>query len=274
MKANLTQVMPEPSPRHQVVGLTITACGYDQFIGQVIDAARHRESGYACFANAHMIVEAARNPTFGQAVNRSTWTLADGVPLTWALRWLYGIRQERITGLDVLPTLFREADRHQLAVYIYGSTSEVLAMCNRYCLHHHPTLRIVGMYSPPFRPLSPAEEAQVTTQISLSGAQLVFVALGCPRQEAWMASLSGRIPAVLLGIGGALPVTVGLHKRAPRWMQQSALEWVYRFMQEPRRLFARYALTNTLFLYYLAQQWYRQQRPLPADPAELTDSYL
>ncbi len=201
-----------------------------------------------------MVVEAAHDPVFAQAVNKATWATADGVPLTWALRALYGIRQERITGLDVLPDLLVEAAKNQLPVYFYGSTPEVLSRCALFCQQNHPTLPIAGMHSPPFRPLSAAEEQADIEAINASGAAMVFVSLGCPKQEKWMAAVSDRIPAVLLGIGGALPVSVGEQLRAPRWMQQGGLEWFFRLIQEPRRLLRRYIVTNTLFVGYLLRQ--------------------
>ena len=265
----MPDLLPVPSVRKNIVCLNLTLSFYDQFIQDVLRAARGRQAGYACFANAHMVVEGVRNPAFARMVNAATWTTADGVPLAWAIRLLYGLRQERITGLDVLPTLLAEAARQRVPVYFYGSTPEVLDQCTRFCARHHPDLPIAGMDAPPFRPLTPDEENAAIDRIRQSGAELVFVALGCPKQEIWMAALTSRIPAVLLGVGGALPVTVGVQKRAPRWMQRSGLEWLYRFLQEPRRLFFRYFTTNALFMYYLAKQWIRQHSHPPVEPESL-----
>lgn len=251
---------PPHSVRKNVVGLEVILSSYQQFIQDVLEAACQHRSGYACFANAHMVVEAVRDPAFADMVNRATWTTADGVPLVWAIRLLYRLRQDRITGLDVLPSLLQEAPRHGVSVYVYGSTPEVLERCARFCTQNHPELSIAGIYSPPFRPLTVEEEDAIVERIRASGAGLVFVALGCPKQEKWMASLSHRIPAVLLGVGGALPVTIGVQKRAPRWMQLAGLEWLYRFLQEPRRLLSRYVTTNSLFVFYLTRQWIRQLR--------------
>ncbi len=240
--------------RKRVVSLALTGRPYANFIDEVMEMGRQRTPAYVCFANAHMVVEAAQNPAFGDAVNAANWVAADGVPLTWALRFLYGQRQERITGLDVMPTLLSEAARAGLSVYVYGSTPLVLQHFREFCATHHPLLQIAGTHSPPFRALTPEEEAEDIDAINASGAQLVFVALGCPKQEKWMAAMSSRVPAVLLGIGGALPVSIGLQTRAPKWMQRNGLEWLHRFLIEPRRLFARYFVTNSLFLYYVARQ--------------------
>ncbi len=240
--------------RKRVVSLGLTGSSYTRFIDEVMDRGRQHKPAYACFANAHMVVEAARSPAFADAVNAATWVTADGVPLTWALRFVHGQQQERVTGLDVMPTLLREAARTGLSVYVYGSTPAVLLRFQEFCARQHPSLRIAGTHSPPFRAFTPDEEIRAAEAITASGAHLVFVALGCPKQEKWMAAMSNRIPAVLLGVGGALPVTVGLQARAPRWMQRSGLEWLHRFLVEPRRLFARYFVTNSLFLYYVVRQ--------------------
>jgi N-acetylglucosaminyldiphosphoundecaprenol N-acetyl-beta-D-mannosaminyltransferase len=122
-----------------------------------------------------------------------------------------------------------------------------------FCENHYPVLKLVGLYSPPFRALTKEEE--VILNINASGAGFVFVALGCPKQEKWMAAMKGRINACMVGIGGALPVMIGMQKRAPVWMQKASLEWLYRLIQEPQRLFKRYAVTNTMFIVLLFTQW-------------------
>jgi N-acetylglucosaminyldiphosphoundecaprenol N-acetyl-beta-D-mannosaminyltransferase len=119
---------------------------------------------------------------------------------------------------------------------------------------HYPNLHIRGLYSPPFRALTPEEEERTIERINSSGAKLLFVVLGCPKQEQWMASMAGRINAVMIGIGGALPVLIGMQKRAPKWMQRAGLEWLFRLLQEPRRLFKRYFVTNSVFLYLLSRE--------------------
>jgi N-acetylglucosaminyldiphosphoundecaprenol N-acetyl-beta-D-mannosaminyltransferase len=256
----------KPMPlRRRVIRLNLTIQSYAEFIRDVLEAAHRRQSAYVCCANVHMVVEAVRDPAFAQAVNKATWVTGDGVPLLWALRAFYGIRQERITGLDVMPTLLAEAARTNLRVLFYGSTPQVLERCAAFCSKHYPALQITGLISPPFRTLTPAEEQSMIEAITLSGAGLVFVALGCPKQEKWMAALSDRIPAVLLGIGGALPVTVGEQKRAPRWMQRAGLEWFFRLLQEPRRLFGRYATTNLLFVYYFLRHLMDPPKRHPTD---------
>ena len=125
----------------------------------------------------------------------------------------------------------------------------MLEKTESYIRKTYPNIQIAGLYSPPFRPLSEGEMEEIAEHISNSGAHLVFVVLGCPKQEKWMSEMKGRIPAVMIGVGGALPVLIGDLKRAPLWMQRHSLEWLYRLMQEPKRLFKRYLVTNTIYLY-------------------------
>lgn len=252
------QLLPaEPGstyPRASVISLALSLGSYQSIQESIITAARQGQSGTICFANVHMCVEAHHNPDIARAVNKANWVVADGVPLLWAMRLLYGVKQERITGLDMLPSLLERAAKEKLPVFFYGSTDDVLAQTVRVCRQNYPSLKIAGTLSPPFRALTADEEIQISRQITASGAKLVFVALGCPKQEVWLDRMRSQIPSVLLAIGGALPVLAGEVSRSPNWMQRWGLEWFYRFLQEPRRLFKRYAVTNSLFLYYLAKQ--------------------
>ena len=240
--------------RSTIVSLNINAGTYYQIQQEVIQAAQERRNSTICFANVHMVVEATRNEFFAKCVNNATWVVADGVPLVWAIRTIYKRYQERITGLDFLPDLLKRASEEQVSVYFYGGEAEVLHSTITFCQQQYPTLAIAGTYSPPFRALTIEEEAAAVKRIVDSGAQLVFVALGCPRQEVWIHRMRDRIPAVLLGIGGALPVLAGKFSRAPYWMQKTGLEWLFRLIQEPARLFNRYFTTNTLFIIYLLRR--------------------
>lgn len=246
-----TEIIPS---RSRVVSLHINAGSYHQIQEEVIAAAHAKQSSSICFANVHMVVEATGNKYLADCVNNATWVVADGVPLVWAIRAIYKRNQERITGLDFLPDLLNRACEENLSVYFYGSTTDVLQATLHTCQQNLPSLKVAGTYSPPFRALTPEEEDEAVRRIIDSGAHLVFVALGCPRQEVWIARVRHRIPAVLLGIGGALPVLAGQFPRAPQWMQRSGLEWFFRLSQEPTRLMRRYFTTNTLFIFYILRK--------------------
>jgi len=156
--------------------------------------------------------------------------------------------------MDVLPDMLQQAEEKKLSVLFYGSSEKTLALTKEYLHKNHPALIIAGFISPPYRQLTVEEDEAYMQQINASGANLVFVCLGCPKQEKWMAAMYGKIDAVMLGIGGALAVMIGTKKRAPKWVQNSGMEWLYRLMQEPWRLFRRYASTNPIFLYLLCKE--------------------
>ena len=236
------------------MGFPLSLGGYGDFVEAICAQASQRTSAYVCVANVHMFVEASMDRGFSKVMEQASIVTPDGKPLTWALYATRGIRQERAAGMDLLPALLDAAAQRGLRVYFYGSTPQVLARTRDFIARHHPATALAGMYSPPFRPLTAAEEAEVVQNINKSGAHLVFVVLGCPKQERWMAAMKGRVQATMIGIGGALPVLIGDQRRAPQWMQRAGLEWLYRLAQDPRRLFKRYFVTNTLFMYWMIRE--------------------
>jgi N-acetylglucosaminyldiphosphoundecaprenol N-acetyl-beta-D-mannosaminyltransferase len=237
--------------KKQLISISISTGSYLSFVDRLIQMSETSGSTYTCVANVHMLVEAHKDPAFASVVNNADLITPDGLPLTWGLKLLYGLKQDRVAGMDLLPDLLKRSEQKSIPVYFYGGTEEMLSKTKEYSEKHYPSLKIAGMYSPPFRALSVEEEQSIIKKINVSGAKFVFVALGCPKQEKWMASMKGLVNACMIGIGGALPVLVGMQKRAPLWMQKYGLEWLYRLLQEPKRLFKRYAVTNTLFLWLL-----------------------
>lgn len=214
---------------------------------------RQRKGGYVCFANVHTLVTSQMHPRLREITNQAALVLADGKPLSVIARWRGVRKMGRVTGPDFFPLLLGSAPglRH----YFYGSTSEVLEdLCA--CLRaKFPEAHIAGAYSPPFRPLEPAERMDVIERINAAKPDVIWVGLGAPKQEYWMADHWQSLrPAVLLGVGGAFKMHAGHQLRAPAWVGALGVEWMYRLFQEPRRLWKRYLVTNTLFLYYLARE--------------------
>lgn len=242
-------------PRKKLLALQIVSGDYQEFVDHLIHLAKSKISSYTCVANVHMLVEAHKDKDFAEVVNGADIVTPDGMPLAKGLKFIYGEKQDRVAGMDLLPDLLRESEKESLPVYFYGGTQEMLDTTEKFCKENYPELKIAGLHSPPFRALSKAEEEVIVQEINNSGARFVFVALGCPKQEKWMAAMKGRINACMIGIGGALPVMVGMQKRAPFWMQKFSLEWLYRLAQEPRRLFKRYFQTNTLFIYLFSKEY-------------------
>ena len=238
-----------------LLSLSITTGSYQNITENILALAKARVSSYTCVANVHMLVEAHKDKEFADIVNGADVVTPDGKPITWGLRLMHHQEQERVAGMDLLPDLLAGAIHMQIPVYFLGGTLDVLEKTKQHAKEKCPDLQIAGMFSPPFRTLTATEEEEIVQNINNSGAGLVLVAMGCPKQEKWMASMKGRVQASMVGIGGALPVMIGAQKRAPRWMQNAGLEWMYRLRQEPRRLFKRYAITNTTFIWLLARQY-------------------
>ena len=223
------------------------------FVETILGLGAARVSAYVCFANVHMLMEAERDPDFGRILNAADVAAPDGSPVAAAVRWFRGPAQKRMAGMDLLPELLRVAAERGQSVYFYGTTVGVLQGMVDRARRELPTLKIAGVCAPPFRPLTEAEDAADVATINQADPDLLFVALGCPRQERWMAERKGRIRACMLGVGQAFPVYAGQEPRLPLWARQLWLEWAYRLWQEPRRLGRRYLVTNTRFVYLMAR---------------------
>ena len=237
-----------------LISINVSSGTRTEFIDEITSIAINKKSQYVCVANVHMLIEAYNDSSFANVVNNANIITPDGVPLTWALKMFYNVKQDRVAGMDLLPELLRKAQLLNLPVFFYGGTEEMLDRTKTYLNEHYSGIKIAGTLSPPFRKATVEEDNRAVEIINNSGAAFVFVVLGCPKQERWMASMKERINAVMIGVGGALPVLISMQKRAPFWMQYSGLEWVYRLVQEPRRLFKRYAVTNSKFLFLLIKE--------------------
>jgi N-acetylglucosaminyldiphosphoundecaprenol N-acetyl-beta-D-mannosaminyltransferase len=232
----------------RVLGSFIDALECDQAMDQLVAWARCKESRYVAVCNVHVVVTASRDAAYGRIIDGADMATPDGAPVAWMLR-RFGFRdQPRITGPDLMLALYDRCSKEQLPVYFYGSTDATLAtLCDR-LVSTFPSLAVAGTEAPPFRPLSDQEDEEVVKRINDSGAAVVFVGLGCPKQERWMAAHRGRIHAVMIGVGAAFDFHAGTLRRAPTWMQKSGLEWLFRLASEPRRLWKRYLVTNTFFI--------------------------
>jgi N-acetylglucosaminyldiphosphoundecaprenol N-acetyl-beta-D-mannosaminyltransferase len=201
-----------------------------------------------------MVIEAYKDKEFASKVNNAALVLADGKPVAEACKILYRQNQERIAGMDFIPRLLQSIEGKNISVFLYGSDTTTLNAVQTIIKAKYPGVQIVGAISPPFRTLSLQEQTIYIETINQSKPHVVFVCLGCPKQEKWMHEHHKKIKAVLLGVGGAVGVMAGIQKRAPAWMQKYSLEWLYRLKQEPKRLFQRYFTTNSLFIYLLLKK--------------------
>lgn len=244
--------------------MRVDGTSYEHAAGRVMHWAREGRSAYVCLANVHMTMEAVDSANFRRLVNGANLVCPDGKPLVWALKVL-GVRNAtHVRGADLVPHVVARAAEEGVPIGLYGGTPESLDALVRTLEKRFPGVRIACRISPPFRPLSAEEDEAFAREISASGARVLFVGLGCPKQEKWMAGHRGRIPAVMIGVGAAFDFHAGRVRQAPRWMQTTGLEWVHRFFREPRRLWKRYLKHNPRFVAMFAAQFAAQALGLRA----------
>lgn len=237
-----------------VLRATIDAVSWDAALKRITGWAANRESRYVCICNAHSVVTTSQDASFGQAVAQADMATPDGAPVAWMIRKLGFKDQQRINGPDLMWKYCVQTEQRNESIYLYGGTPETLVILQQRLALAFPGLSVAGAYSPPFRALTAEEDAAAVDSINASGAGTVWVSLGCPKQELWMASHRGRINAVMIGVGAAFDYHAGTIQRAPLWMQHAGLEWLHRLASEPRRLWKRYLVTNTLFVLGAARQ--------------------
>ncbi len=242
-----------PFAKKRVLTVDISLGTFDEHVQAVSRLAAANTSSYVCCVNAHMTME-ARDPVFASVVNGADMATADGMPVVKSLSYLHGIKQERVAGNDLLPALLVEAEQKGLSIFLYGGAESTLQLMLDRIAKEHPNLRVAGTWSPPFGPLESMDFDSEAARIDQSGAHIVMVSLGCPKQERWMAAMKGKVNVVMLGLGGAFLLYAGLDERAPQWMRNASLEWLYRLALEPGRLWKRYLVTNSQFLFHFAKE--------------------
>jgi len=246
----------------KILGVPVQPTSYQAAIAQIMAWAEKNESRYVCAANVHMVMEAHDSPSFMDVVNHADLVTPDGMPLVWAMRRLGFPKQERVYGPDLAIQLIEAAAQNSVPIGFYGSTPNVLeSLVNKFRKEYH-SINIAYSFSPPFRPISSEEDAQIIHEIHASGARVLLVGLGCPKQEEWMAQHKDKIKAVMIGVGAAFDFHAGMKSQAPAWMQKRGLEWLYRLIHEPRRLWKRYLYHNPRFIVLvLSQIFLKGERP-------------
>jgi N-acetylglucosaminyldiphosphoundecaprenol N-acetyl-beta-D-mannosaminyltransferase len=235
-------------PAKYILATQVHATSYEDAGNRMVNWAKQKTSCYVVAANVHVVMTAYGQPHYQQIINRAALVTPDGMPLVWALRLLGVAEQQRVYGPDLMLVLCEKAATENLSVYLYGGTEAVLAKLQTNLQQRFPKLAIAGIHSPPFRPLTPDEETADINCIHASGAAIVLVGLGCPKQEEWMARQQGLLQAVMVGVGAAFSFHSGEVSQSPRWMMNLGLEWLYRFAMEPRRLWRRYLVNNPAFI--------------------------
>jgi exopolysaccharide biosynthesis WecB/TagA/CpsF family protein len=241
------------------VGVSVTT--YDEAVAVIRRAAAAGLPGVVACQAVHAVVTASSDPALRDKVNSFDLVTPDGQPVRWAVNLLYraGLR-DRVYGPELMLRLCREAAAQGVPIYLYGGNPVVLEQLQANLRKQFPELLIAGAESPPFRVLTREEDESVVERINASGAQLVFIGLGCPKQDHFAHEHRDRIRAVQLCVGAAFDFLAGTKKTAPAWMQRHGLEWLYRLCQEPRRLWKRYLVTNSIFVAKLALALCRRHR--------------
>lgn len=231
----------------------VNVTSYESVVSLVLLWSKQARGRMICFANVHMITEARRRPDLWQALQSADLINPDGVPLVWSLRAM-GAQASRVYGPDCMLKVLQACSEQDVPVGLYGGSPAALERLNDVIRSKWPNLRIAYSFSPPFRNYSDGEEAEEIKKMVSSGVRVLFVGLGCPKQEIWIARNQSRIPVVMLAVGAAFDFIAGTKAQAPRWMMRLGLEWLFRCLAEPKRLSGRYLQSNPRFLFLMLGQ--------------------
>lgn len=244
-----------PSDRLEVLGLGISPLNLSRAIWQIESWITEARREYVCLCTVHGVMESQKSQRVRDAFNRAGMVTPDGMPLAWLLRRSGHADSGRVYGPDLmLATIERGIDkgwRH----YLYGGREEVVDSLVHNLTTRYPEMKLVGRSSPPIGPVEQLASDQAAREMNLTQADIVWVGLGSPKQDLWMAAMRRRLNAsVLIGVGAAFDIHAGSLRQAPRWMREAGLEWTFRLTQEPRRLWRRYLINNTWFIYEVTRQ--------------------
>ncbi len=238
-------------PYTEILKTKINITTMDEAVSWLEEHLAELSGRYICISNVHTTVTAYRDETYRAVQNGSALSLPDGKPLSIVQRHRGYQNAERVPGPDLMPEIFALSEKKGYRHYFYGSKQSTLDALKEKLLEKYPKLNIVGMYSPPFRPLTEEEDNEAVERINAAKPHFIWVGLGAPKQEFWMAEHENRVHGVMLGVGAGFDFHAGTIKRAPKWMQELCMEWLYRITQDPKRLLWRYLDTNFSFLWYL-----------------------
>lgn len=232
----------------RILGVKVDGLHYDQVVQDVFQEKESRAGNYIAVANVHVIMEAYRDPSFQNIVNNAFLVTPDGMPLVWGLQ-LLGVKDvKRVYGPELMLRICEEAENLHLPVGFYGGSSNTLAKLRGELILKYHSLKINYSYSPPFTILNQLEDEKIVEEINAAQLKILFVGLGCPKQEKWMYEHREKVNCIMIGVGAAFDFIAKTKPQAPIWMQQNGLEWLFRLITEPRRLWSRYLLNNPRFI--------------------------
>lgn len=241
--------------RHNILGMELSTITPEKAIETISRWALQRNRQYVCVSNVHQCMETFDDPSFRAQVNAAGLILSDSQILAWFQRLLgHSDNAQVIRGVELMDKLCETAHEHGFGISLYGGTDDSLSLLVSNLKMKYPNLRICCAISPPFRPLTIEESADYIDQINSSGTNLLFVGIGCPKQEKWMANNISRLNCTAIGVGAAFDFLAGVTKQSPAWVHPLGLEWLWRLNQEPKRLWRRYAKHNPRFLWHVFWQ--------------------
>lgn len=238
----------------QILKMHVNVVSYDDAARYMLELSQRRSGSYVCVSNVHMCMEAFDQKEFCTIVNNADLVVPDGQPLVWAQKMMGEKNASQVRGSNLLLMLCRDAEINKIPIGLYGGTENSLTNLISFLRTKFPKINIVCAISPPFRDLTEKEDTNYIDMISKSGAKILFVGIGCPKQEKWMATHKQHLNCVMIGVGAAFDFFSGQKKHAPLWVQKIGLEWLFRLCAEPRRLWKRYLKQNPRFIYYLLKQ--------------------
>jgi N-acetylglucosaminyldiphosphoundecaprenol N-acetyl-beta-D-mannosaminyltransferase len=235
--------------------LNAAVTNLEEVLSNVIHLSGKGLGSYVCVSNVHMCMEVFDSAEFKSVVNNADLVIPDGRPLSWAQKLLGHKNAEQVRGQDIMNAICEQSGTKKLNIGLYGGSSdELLKQVITELKTSYPDINITFSYSPPFRPLTDEEDSDIVKQINDADVNVLFVGIGCPKQERWMAEHKEQLNCVMLGVGAAYDFIAGSKKHAPRWMQRVGLEWLFRLLSEPKRLWKRYLQQNPRFIYYFSKQ--------------------
>jgi len=227
---------------------------HDSIIRKTAELVNQKNGGYVCFSTVHMVMESYDNPGFGAKVNAADLIVTDGMPLVWMQKLQGAKTASRVRANDLMISLCEYAEKNNLSVGFYGGRQEVIDAITKRAAKEMPKLQIAYAFSPPFWSLTDEEAALIVKEINEKSPDILFIGLGCPKQENWMWAHKDKLKAVMLGVGASFDFYAGNVKESPEWMGKLGLEWLFRLTQEPKRLWKRYLILNPRFIWLATLQ--------------------
>ncbi len=244
-----------PFPRVNVLGVGVHAVNMEQAVGFLLDAVARRKKGYVCVTGVHGIMEAQRNCRFRRTLNESLLTTPDGMPTVWVGKIAGHKEMDRVFGPDLMLNVCQESVSRGISHFLYGGAIGVAEELKENLQSHFPGLKVVGTYTPPFRPLSIEEHLQLVDQVNKAKPDIIWVGLSTPKQERFMAEYISKFnTSLMFGVGAAFDLHTGRMTDSPDWVKRSGMQWAHRLLQDPRRLWKRYLINNPKFLMAISAQ--------------------